>query len=228
MLDDPHPEPLDHVSQPPGQAGRVDQRDPRAVPAAREIGGGAQLAADGGGVQELAAGRSQPLDLVRLGGHEQVAGAPEVAVDGVVLHGFLDVVEILQPEPVQLLVLVGEARSPVGLAVGQAGRAESAVATGRGPADPLGVDQQHVAGGVALLRPQRRPQPGVAGADHREVGRHRTGQRGPGGRPVRRVQPVRRPRCGSPGGRHLSVVGHARSPRSPRARPHGTVTAVID
>ena len=67
--------------------------------------------------------------------------------------------------------LVGEAVQAVAQPVGEAGRAEPAVAAGRRPADGAALEQHDVPVRVALLGQQRGPQPGVAAADDGEVGR---------------------------------------------------------
>ena len=101
--------------------------------------------------------------------HVDDAGALEVAVDGVAVDGVLDGVEVLEPELLEQLDLVGEAFLPVGDAVGQARLHEAAVATARRRADLGGVDQHDVARRIALLGDDRRPQPRVAAADHAQV-----------------------------------------------------------
>ena len=101
--------------------------------------------------------------------------------------------EVLQPQPLQRLQLVGEAREPVAEAVGQRGLDEAAVAAAGGAADPLGLEQEDVAAGVVGLRLQRRPEPGEAAADDAEVG---LGAAAQGGRRLARRQrrdPVGRP-----------------------------------
>jgi len=74
-------------------------------------------------------------DLVRPRGHLDLAGALELAVDAVAVHGGLELVQVLGAEALQGVELVGPAPLPVGEAVGEAGLAEPAVAPGRRPAD---------------------------------------------------------------------------------------------
>ena len=74
---------------------------------------------------------------------------------------------------------------PVGDPVGEAGRAEAAVAPGRGPADAARLQQRDIGRRVALLAMQRGPQAGEPAADHRQPGSRAAGQprRWPGARP---------------------------------------------
>ena len=67
----------------------------------------------------------------------------------------------------------GQRSSAVAEPVGQAGRREPAVAAAGLVAAVPGLEQHHVGRRVPLLGPQRRPQPGVAAADHDQVGRLR-------------------------------------------------------
>ena len=119
----------------------------------------------------LGLGLAQPGHLVGLGGHVELAGALEVAVDRRVGgDGGLDGVEVLAPEPLQGVDLVGEPLDPVGQPVGEAGGTEPSVAARRRPAAAVALQQHHVARRVVLLGQQRRPQPGVATTDHHQVG----------------------------------------------------------
>ncbi len=67
------------------------------------------------------------------------------------------------------LVAVGLS-DPVEQAVGQAGRAEPAVAAGRRRPATIGFEHDDIEAGVEFLGLQGGPQPGVAAADHHEVG----------------------------------------------------------
>ena len=194
VLEHPHAGRLGRRGQSPRQCGGVHERGALPVPHPRLVRRRAQLGADGVLVQELAApGRgelAQPVDLVVLGRDVQAAGATEVARDAVPGHRRLDRVQVLQAHPLQRRVLVREALTAVGLAVGQARRAEASVAATGGPADAFALEQHHVAAGVALLRPQRGPQPGEPAPDDGQVGAGGRLQRRSRCRPVRGVQPV--------------------------------------
>ena len=98
-----------------------------------------------------------------------------VAVDAVPPHGVGDAAQVRRAEPVQLGELVGPALDAVAEAVGQAGRREPAVAAAGLVTAVAGLEQHHVGDGVALLGAQRRPQPGVAAADH-DAGRPTPGR----------------------------------------------------
>ena len=74
-----------------------------------------------------------------------------------------------RPMRVELVDLVGPARLSVLVTVGQAGVDESAVASRRGPADAVGLDQHDALVRIALCGVQRGPQPGVAAADDQQV-----------------------------------------------------------
>ena len=193
-------------AQPPGEPGRIDERGVAAVPHTGEVGRrvdlGAQLVAievhhvvaEALGLLGLLA---QPLDLVGLDRHRQLAGSLEAAVDAVAGHRRLDRVEVLPAQPVECRHLVGEAREPVGRPVGERGDAEPAVASGRRPPGVPRLEQHDVARRVGLLGLQRGPQPGEAAADDREVGTGGPVQSRSRHRTVRGVQPeADRPRLG--------------------------------
>ena len=119
------------------------------------------------------------------------AGAFVVAIDVVALDRGLDVVEVLQAELFEQRQLVGEAGLPVGDAVGEAALHEAAVAAAGRRADLVRVDQDDIAGWVALLGDDRGPQPGVAAADDAEVAADRAHERGVGVGLVDVLVPVR-------------------------------------
>ncbi|CAH0244117.1 hypothetical protein SRABI03_03047 [Microbacterium foliorum] len=140
-----------------------------AIPGAGEERVGVHLGLHGVAVEEALL-LAQPLDLVRFDGHRQLAGALEVHVEGVPRDGLLDAVEVLAPEFLEAVDLVGPARQAVLVSVREAGLAEAAVATGGRPRDAGGLEQHDTAIGVALLGADGGPQPRVAAADDREVG----------------------------------------------------------
>ena len=211
-LVDADAEPLGGLGQSPGQTGRVQERVVVTAPEAGQVRRGGDLGPDGVLVQERAlVGLLQPRDLVRLGGHRQRAGELPRAVDPVPPDRGLDLREVLLPEPLEGVDLVGEPLLAVVATVGQRRRAEPAVATGRRPSDALRLDQHHVAAGVTLLGEEGGPEPGVPTADHHQVRRDVGGQRRPGVGARGRVEPGRR-RCrvGQRGVRHR-VRGKPRS-----------------
>ena len=163
---------------------------------AGRAGGGGQ-AARGGGVVPQAGQLPGP------GRDGQLAGALEVTVDPVPGHGGRDLVQVLPAEPVQDGHLRPEPLQPVGQPVGEAGRAEPAVAAGRGPAGRPALQQHHVGGRVPLLGQQRGPQPGEPRADHGQVGGGVLSQRRGGLRGVRAVQPE----AGRPGVPERGLAG---------------------
>jgi hypothetical protein len=133
----------------------------------------------------------QPSDLPWLGGDGEVPGAREAAVDAVPVHRLLDRVEVGPPQPLQRGNLAGEPGGAVVQTVGQAGRAEAAVAAGGGRSGGMRLQQHDVAVGVAPLGQQRGPQAGEAAADDGEVGRAAGAQWLGGCRCVGLVEPVR-------------------------------------
>jgi hypothetical protein len=129
--------------------------------------------------------------LVRLGGDVDLAGALEVAVEGVAGDGRLDAVEVAGAQLLQLVDLVGPAGQAVGQAVGERGGAEAAVAARGGPARLAALDQDDLAPGVALLGEERGPQSAVAAADDEQVAGLGGGEGGLGAGLAGVVQPVR-------------------------------------
>jgi len=167
------------VSQPPREAGRVDQRLSAALPGAGEVRGRVDLGAEGIPIEpgHVLAGRdglvhpdAQVVDLPRLGGDGEVAGPFERAVDPVPDERRLDAVEVLPAQLLEAFELVGEPVDAVGDAVGQRRRAEAAVPPRRLLGHAARLDHGDPTAGICLLRLERRPQPGVARADHEEVG----------------------------------------------------------
>ena len=115
-------------------------------------------------------GLAEPGHLVGLGGDVQLARALEVAVDAELGDGRLDGVEVLGAEALQDGDLLGEPLGAVGQAVGEARRAEPAVATRCRPPAAVALQQHHVTTGVVLFGQECRPQPGVAAPHHHQVG----------------------------------------------------------
>src|ERR1700721_1904258 len=118
-------------------------------------------------------GRRLLLDAVELparGGDAELAGHLEVAVDVVLRDRLADLAQVLLAELLKQRHLAGEPLEAVADAVREAGRAEAAVAAGRRPAAAARLEQHHVAGRVALLGQQRRPQAGEPAADDRQLG----------------------------------------------------------
>ena len=189
VLADPDPGPLGRRGQPPGQRGRVDQGRVVPLPGPGQVGGGVDLGADGSGVQELAGLVAQPGDLVRLGGDRQGAAAGEVAGDAVSRDGPLDLVQVGPAEALQHVQLGREVACAVALAVGQAGRAEPAVAPAGRPPDPLALQEHDVPVGVPVAGQQRGPQAGEPAAHDDQVRGRVRGEPRPRLGPVRVIEP---------------------------------------
>lgn len=129
VLVDPYPEVLAGPLQPPGEPGRVEHGDTPPVPEAAQERRRVDLRAHRVAVQEVQpreAGRGRLLvqlaeifELMGLRGDGDVAGALEVAVDGVALDGRLDAVEIALTQVLQRPQLAGPAAESVGEAVGE-------------------------------------------------------------------------------------------------------------
>ncbi len=128
---------------------------------------------------------------MRRRGDVDHARALVVAVDAVALDRRLDGVEVLQAELLEQFDLAGESPLAVGDAVGERRLHEPSVATARRRPDLGGVDQHDVAGRVALLGDDCRPQPGVAAADDAQVARLGAHESRVGVRFVDVVVPVR-------------------------------------
>ena len=94
------------------------------------------------------------------GGEGELAGALDRGVDPVAVEAGQQRLEVVEPELVQPLDLVGEVRHAVGQAVGQRGGQEPAVATRGADGDAAGLEHHHVAAGVVLLGLDGGPQPG--------------------------------------------------------------------
>src|SRR4051812_41576808 len=92
-----------------------------------------------------------------LGGHRDRSRPFEVAVDAVTLQRLLDGVEVLPAESGERLDLVRPALGAVGMAVRDRRGTKAAVASAGRPPDPVPLEQDHLAGGVALLGQDRRP-----------------------------------------------------------------------
>ena len=136
-------------------------------------------------------GGLEVLDLPGLEGQREFTGALELAVQAEPLHGRLDGVKVLQAELGESSILGGQVVVAVLLTVGEAGGAESAVASRRRPAD-LGALEEHDAAGRGVFNGlQRGPQSGEPAADDDEVGVLMAAQRRLWSRPVGGVQPER-------------------------------------
>jgi DNA-binding SARP family transcriptional activator len=95
--------------------------------------------------------------LVGLGRHRQCSGPLEVARDAVPVNRGLYLVEVGPTEAVKLFKLAWEPCPAVGLAMGEAGRAEPAIAAGRSRGDPVSLDQHDLAAGISFLGQECRP-----------------------------------------------------------------------
>jgi hypothetical protein len=129
-------------------------------------------------------GRLQLGLLVRLERDLDRPARLEPALDPVALDVGPHPGVVLLPEALERLHLLGETGEAVGDAMGEGGVDEAAVATARGAADLLRLEQDDVAPGVVGLGVQGGPEAGEAAADDAEVGLGRPGQRR--GRPARR------------------------------------------
>ena len=183
------------LGESPRKPGRINERATAAIPDSGKVGRRVDLCPHLAGVEDVRAARLQPLDLVGLGRNRQRAAALEVACDAVPVEGCLDLVEVLRAKVVKPAGFCGEQGLSVGLAVGEAGRAEPPVpAAGRG-GDPVAFDQHDLPARVSFLGQQSRPQPGKPAADHRQSGVRGRRQRRAGGGAVRPIEPER-PRRG--------------------------------
>ncbi len=188
-LRDPDAERLGGVCEPPREAGGVHERAAVGVHPAGEVRRRVHQLPHRVGAQEARLVGRQAGHLVLARGHRQHAVDAEVAVDPVALHGRGDPREVLPAQAVEQRVLVGPPLAAVGLAVGEAGLAEAAVAPGRVLGEPVGLQQQDPPVGIALLGPHCRPQAREAATDHDEVGLDVAVERWARRRPGRRVQP---------------------------------------
>ena len=109
-------------------------------------------------------GGGKLVDLPGCDGRADLTRPPPVAVDAVASDGTLDLVQVLEAEPIQRLQLIREVTEAVVDAVRQRGHAEAAVATGGLPADAAALEERDVAIGVVLLGQQGGPHPGQARA----------------------------------------------------------------
>jgi hypothetical protein len=200
------PSPLGRRGQAPRQPGGIEDGALVRGEPSREVRRGVDESPDRGGVEEPVPVGLERRDLVGAGGDGQRPAAGEPAVDAVALHGLLDLVEVAQPEAVQVVVLRGPAGAAVELAVGQARLAEAAVAAGGVLGDPVGLDEQDTAPRRSLHGTERGPQPGEAPADDEQVGLDVRVEGGSWHRAVRGVEPQR------PEHRALEGAGRPRGP----------------
>ena len=99
----------------------------------------------------------QLLRLVRLAGGEQEAGLLVGGVDREPLQRLLDARQVLEPQPLQLVDLVGEARQAVRQPMGQRRVDEPAVAAAASEGDGVALEQHDVAGRDRPAWPGSRP-----------------------------------------------------------------------
>jgi hypothetical protein len=115
----------------------------------------------------------------------------EPAVDGVTGDRLLERIEVLDPEPMQVVVLLGPAGPAVRLAVRQRRLTETAVASRGVLGDPVLLEQQHAGPRLALDGTERRPEPAEPTAHDDKVDRRVAGDSRSRVRPQRRVEPER-------------------------------------
>ena len=153
VLVDADPGPFTRGPQPPGQSRRVDQGAAVGLPQSAQVQGGVDLRpelvpSEENGVATVLEGQglglAQPVDLVGLRRDVQLARALEVALDSLGGHRGLDGVEIGAAEPLERPDLVGEPLDAVAQAMGDAGGAEAAVATGSRPAAAIALEHHDV------------------------------------------------------------------------------------
>ena len=159
VLVDPHARVQAGAAQPPGRAGRARPSRCRPCTAARRRTAG-ELSSRRPRPRRAprrrgrAPGRRPPprpgRRAARRGREVQLPGRLEVAVDAVGGDRLADLAQVLLAEPLEQRHLRGEPLEAVGDAVGEAGRAEAAVAAGRRPADGPRLEQHDVPGRVAL------------------------------------------------------------------------------
>ena len=201
VLVNPHAETLAGRGQTPGQSGRIQDRGAAGIVQPGQVGRRGDLCTYPLGVHQLQfapePGRrlillGETLGLPRRDRHGQLAVALEVAGNAVPGDGRLDRVECLVTHPQQGGQLIGVPIGAVGQSVGDAGRAESAVAAGRPFGDPVPLEQHDAAAGVGLDGLERGPQSGEAATHHEQIGFGVSDEPAAGGRPLGSVQPVRR------------------------------------
>jgi hypothetical protein len=223
VLVQPHPGLEGGAPQAERELARVDEGRPGAVPEPSVVRRRADLGPHRVRVEQLdvvpvlAAERSRLLELVRLCGIQQradVAGPLELAVDAEAPDVCDEALEALEPEPLELARLLGEAGDPVLETVGQRGDGEAAVSPARPEAADLGLEHDHVAAGVVGLRVERCPEPRVAAPDDAEIGLDRPDQRAGG---IRRRQ-LREPERARLGIRVRGALGGRRRRRRPGRR----------
>ncbi len=178
VLADAHAEATRGAGQSPDQPRRVHHRAAILVPEAGLVGRRGDLGPHRGTVQPLdvlaqgehaVTGGGKLVDLPGCDGRADLTRPPPVAVDAVASDGTLDLVQVLEAEPIQRLQLFREVTETVGDAVRQRGHAEAAVAPGGLPADAAALEEHDLASGVALLGEQGRPHAGQSAADDGEV-----------------------------------------------------------
>ena len=167
----------------------MQQRRPGAIPDAAVVERRRDLAAHRRGVEHLdvvavcAQERRSVVELVggrRVQHDADVARPLEVAGDPEPRDVGDQALEVLEPEPLERVQLVREARRAVLEPVGQRGDREAAVAAARAEAAGLALEDDDLA--IRVVRPglQRRPEAGEAAADDAEIGVDAADQAGRG------------------------------------------------
>ncbi len=183
-----------------GERDRIEHAAGVAVPDAAERARGVDLASQRRGVErtgiaaEPADERDLVVDLVELvalGRDPEHAGRLVEGVDPMAGESRVQLGEALGSHPLELAQLaLGEAAQAVAESVRERGLGKAAVAPGGPERDVLGLDEEHVARRLALLRDQRRPEAGEPAAHDREVARDVARDGGARLRRGVRVQPV--------------------------------------
>ncbi len=173
-LPDRRPLLLGDALQPPDQADSVEQNGFGAVdhgPDKRRV----QACSVRGLIQRPGAGHlpgalrellPQFLRRLRVGGQLEDPGALQVAPDSVPGDEVQELRVLGPPEPLQLLDLRGEVPLSVGMAMGEAGFAESTVPSARAVSHRRLLQDRHFKRGSSAAQLQRRPEAGESPSDH--------------------------------------------------------------